>query len=120
MIFLFSILASCLVSLLAPTLMGFFVPETAAEVIAVGAHYLRIEGSCYLGIGILFMLYGFYRAIKRAGMSVILGHPGGAGLLSFLLPGNRCHRHLALHSHRLGAGRYVWYHKGVQISELVS
>ena len=72
MIFLFSILASCLVSLLAPTLMGFFVPETAAEVIAVGAHYLRIEGSWYLGIGILFMLYGFYRAIKRAGMSVIL------------------------------------------------
>lgn len=72
MIFLFSILASCLVSLLAPTLMGFFVPETAAEVIAAGAHYLRIEGSCYLGIGILFMLYGFYRAIKRAGMSVIL------------------------------------------------
>ena len=72
MIFLFSILASCLVSLLAPTLMGFFVPETAEEVIVVGAHYLRIEGSCYLGIGILFMLYGFYRAIKRAGMSVIL------------------------------------------------
>lgn len=72
MIFLFSILASCLVSLLAPILMGFFVPETAAEVIAVGTHYLRIEGSCYLGIGILFMLYGFYRAIKRAGMSVIL------------------------------------------------
>lgn len=72
MIFLFSILASCLVSLLAPTLMGFFVPERAEEVIAVGAHYLRIEGSCYLGIGILFMLYGFYRAIKRAGMSVIL------------------------------------------------
>lgn len=72
MIFLFSILASCLVSFLAPTLMGFFVPETAAEVIAVGTHYLRIEGSCYLGIGILFMLYGFYRAIKRAGMSVIL------------------------------------------------
>ena len=72
MIFLFSILASCLVSLLAPTLMSFFVPETAEEVIAVGAHYLCIEGSCYLGIGILFMLYGFYRAIKRAEMSVIL------------------------------------------------
>lgn len=72
MIFLFSILASCLISFLAPTLMGFFVPETAAEVIAAGAHYLRIEGSCYLGIGILFMLYGFYRAIKRAEMSVIL------------------------------------------------
>lgn len=72
MILLFSLLASAVVSFLAPTLMGFFVPETAVEVVAVGAHYLRIEGSCYLGIGILFMLYGFYRAIKRAGMSVIL------------------------------------------------
>ena len=72
MILLFSLLASAVVSFLAPTLMGFFVPETAVEVVAVGAHYLRIEGSCYLGIGILFMLYGFYRAVKRAAMSVVL------------------------------------------------
>lgn len=72
MIFIFSLLASSIVSFLAPELMGFFVPETAEEVIAVGSHYLRIEGSCYLGIGILFMLYGFYRAVKRAAMSVVL------------------------------------------------
>ena len=39
---------------------------------AVGVQYLRIEGSFYLGIGCLFLLYGFYRAIKRPGMSLVL------------------------------------------------
>lgn len=34
--------------------------------------YLRIEGACYIGIGLLFMLYGFYRAVRRPGMSVVL------------------------------------------------
>lgn len=34
--------------------------------------YLRIEGAFYLGIGCLFLLYGYYRAIKRAEMSVVL------------------------------------------------
>ena len=34
--------------------------------------YLRIEASCYFGIGVLFLLYGFYRAVGRAGMSVVL------------------------------------------------
>ena len=34
--------------------------------------YLRIEGSFYFGIGILFLLYGFYRAINFPSMSVIL------------------------------------------------
>lgn len=72
MIFIFSLLASGIVSFLAPLLMGFFVPETAEDVVAVGSRYLRIEGSCYLGIGILFMLYGFYRAVKRAAVSVVL------------------------------------------------
>ena len=32
----------------------------------------RIEGAFYLGIGCLFLLYGYYRAIKRAEMSVVL------------------------------------------------
>ena len=34
--------------------------------------YLRIEGSFYFGIGILFLLYGLYRAVKLPGMSVVL------------------------------------------------
>ena len=40
--------------------------------IAEGVKYLRIEGAFYLGIGCLFLLYGYYRAIKRAEMSVVL------------------------------------------------
>ena len=41
-------------------------------VIAAGVKYLRIEGAFYLGIGCLILLYGYYRAIKRAEMSVVL------------------------------------------------
>ena len=37
-----------------------------------GVKYLRIEASFYFGIGLLFMLYGFYRAVQKPGMSVIL------------------------------------------------
>lgn len=42
------------------------------QVISVGAEYLRIEGAFYVGIGILFMLYGFYRAVDKPVMSVVL------------------------------------------------
>ena len=34
--------------------------------------YLRIEGAFYVGIGVLFLLYGLYRALERPGMSVVL------------------------------------------------
>ena len=37
---------------------------------AAGVHYLRIESACY--IGILFLLYGYYRAVNQPQMSVIL------------------------------------------------
>lgn len=72
MIFAFSLISSCIVALGAPFLMSFFVPEGAKDVISVGTTYLRIEGSCYIGIGILSSLYGFFRAVKQAWMSVIL------------------------------------------------
>lgn len=42
------------------------------DVINVGTTYLQIEGAFYLGIGILFLLYGYYRAVNKTGMSVIL------------------------------------------------
>ena len=41
-------------------------------IVAAGVHYLHIEGACYLGIGMLFLLYGYYRAVNQPGMSVIL------------------------------------------------
>lgn len=34
--------------------------------------YLRIEGAFYLGIGLLFLLYGLFRAMARPGISVVL------------------------------------------------
>ena len=39
---------------------------------AVGVHYLRTEGLCYVGIGLLFLLYATYRGLERAGMSIVL------------------------------------------------
>lgn len=72
MVVSFALLTSVIIYAFAPELMAFFVPETATETIAIGAGYLRIEGACYIGIGILSMLYAYYRAIKEPGMSIIL------------------------------------------------
>ena len=68
----FSAVISLAVFLFAEPLMGIFVRAEETAVIAAGVQYLRIEGACYVGIGFLFLLYGYYRAIKRAEMSVIL------------------------------------------------
>ena len=35
-----------------------FVRPDEAEILRIGTEYLRIEGVFYLGIGILFLLYG--------------------------------------------------------------
>ena len=69
---IFSIVISVLVCLLAAPLMGIFVSVKETAVIACGMRYLRIEGAFYLGIGCLFLLYGYYRAIDQAQMSLIL------------------------------------------------
>ena len=69
---IFSIIISALVCIFAAPLMKIFVSSKEVEVIAAGVKYLRIEGAFYCGIGCLFLLYGYYRAIKRAEMSVVL------------------------------------------------
>ena len=69
---LFSLAVSFLVFVFAGPLMGLFIDSGEASVIAEGTRYLRIEGSFYALIGILFLLYGLYRAIGNPGMSVIL------------------------------------------------
>lgn len=69
---LFCIIISSLVFAFAGPLMQIFVSKSETAVIASGVRYLRIEGACYCGIGFLFLLYGYYRAIKKAGMSVVL------------------------------------------------
>lgn len=69
---LFCIAVSAAVCLLAEPLMSAFVDSSSRETIEVGVQYLRTEGACYIGIGILFMLYGYYRAVNKPVMSVVL------------------------------------------------
>ena len=69
---IFSITVSALVFVFAPKLMLIFVDASEAEIIFEGVRYLRIEGIFYFMIGILFLLYGLYRALGRPGMSVVL------------------------------------------------
>ena len=69
---LFSLVISALVFIFATPLMRIFVDYSAQDVIAAGVRYLRIEGSFYCGIGCLFLLYGYYRAVNHAEMSVVL------------------------------------------------
>lgn len=68
----FCVCISALVCLFAKPLMGIFIDPLQTDIIAAGVHYLRIEGACYIGIGILFLLYGYYRAVNQPLMSVIL------------------------------------------------
>lgn len=69
---LFCVVISGAVFIFAEPLMKIFVSGAEKEIISVGMEYLRIEGSFYFGIGILFLLYGLYRAVKLPGMSVVL------------------------------------------------
>ena len=69
---LFCIFVSAVVVLFARPLMLLFVQPQETEILAEGVKYLRIVALFYWGIGCLFLLYGFYRAVKRPGMSVVL------------------------------------------------
>ena len=69
---IFSLAVSVLVFVLARPLMLIFVRAEEVEIIRIGVQYLRVEGSFYFGIGILFLLYGYYRAIRMPAMSVVL------------------------------------------------
>lgn len=69
---LFCLVSSLLVALWAPWLMGLFVKGSEREIISIGVFYLRSEGLCYAGIGILFLMYAFYRGLDRTQMSIVL------------------------------------------------
>ena len=84
---LFCAAISLLVFVFAPHLMLLFVSPSDADIIAIGAGYLRVEGAFYCGIGILFLLYGYYRGINRPEMSLVLTviSLGTRVLLAYLL-----------------------------------
>ena len=69
---LFSVVISLVICFLSPSLMSLFVSTEETEVIRIGVEYLRIEGAFYIGIGILFLLYGYYRGIGRPEWSIVL------------------------------------------------
>ena len=68
----FGLVLSLAVFVLAEPLMTLFIDASETAVVAQGVQYLRIEGAFYCLIGILFLLYGLYRALGRPGMSVVL------------------------------------------------
>ena len=69
---LFCIVISVAVFAGAGPLIRLFVSNPSAGIIKTGVGYLRTEGAFYCGIGILFLLYGYYRGINRPGMSLVL------------------------------------------------
>lgn len=68
----FCVFASICVCVFAEPLMRLFVKESEAEIIGIGIQYLRIEGLFYIGIGILFLLYGLFRGFGKSGVSIVL------------------------------------------------
>ena len=52
----FCVCISVLVCIFAAPLMGIFIDPGESAIIAAGVNYLRIDGACYIGIGILFLI----------------------------------------------------------------
>ncbi len=68
----FCLVISVGVCVFAKQLLLVFLQPHETKVLAVGIGYLRIEGSFYCLIGFLFLFYGYFRAMQRPGMSVVL------------------------------------------------
>lgn len=87
LVVIFSLLISYVVYIFAPSLINIFLQEPNGKILKIGTSYLRTEGAFYLGIGILFMLYGFYRAVAKPAMSIVLTvlSLGTRVLLAFIL-----------------------------------
>lgn len=68
----FCAVISVLVFILAKYLMMIFISPENTEIISIGVGYLRVEGAFYCYIGLLFLLYGYFRGINRPVMSLVL------------------------------------------------
>ena len=68
----FCLLVSLAVFMFAGDLMKIFIDEKELEILDIGITYLRTEGVWYCGIGILFLLYGYFRAIGKPNLSLVL------------------------------------------------
>ncbi len=83
----FGMAVSALVVVFAGELMRIF--TTDAEIIGIGISYLRIEGAFYGLIGLLFWCYGYFRAVEKPMVSVILTviSLGSRVILAYVLSG---------------------------------
>lgn len=69
---IFCIIISAFVILFSKNLLLIFIKSTETDVLSVGTQYLYIVAFFYCLIGYLFMLYGLYRGLGRAEMSIVL------------------------------------------------
>ncbi|MDO4488424.1 MAG: MATE family efflux transporter [Eubacteriales bacterium] len=69
---IFCAVASAVIFIFAGDLMLCFINPGEKEILAHGIRYLRIEGAAYIGIGMLFLWYGYYRGIGRPEISLVL------------------------------------------------
>ncbi|MDE5740830.1 MAG: MATE family efflux transporter, partial [Oscillospiraceae bacterium] len=69
---IFCIAVSAAAVIFSDELMKIFVKSEDTDIIRTGAQYLMTEGAFYVGIGILFLLYGYYRGINKPEISLIL------------------------------------------------
>ena len=84
---IFCLVMSAFIFFSSRILMQLFIDANSTSVIDNGVTYLRIEGSMYVGIGILFLWYGYYRAIEKPSVSLLLTiiSLGTRVLLSYML-----------------------------------
>lgn len=84
---LFSMFISLIVWIFAQPLLEIFIDPSEVNIIQIGMSYLHIEGAFYFGIGILFLLYGYYRAVNIPWMSLVLtiASLGTRVLLAYIL-----------------------------------
>lgn len=68
----FCAVISVLIFVFAENLMQLFVGPFETKIIYEGVRYLRIEGTMYVGIGVLFLWYGYFRGINKPHISLIL------------------------------------------------
>lgn len=68
----FCVAASLIVFTFSKQLMLLFVQPQKTDIINIGIEYLHIVGISYIGIGILFLLYGLYRGLEKSQMSIVL------------------------------------------------
>lgn len=68
----FALVLSLLVNIFSLPLLSIFMDAGETDIVAIGRGYLRLEGSFYAGIAILFLLYGHFRAVGRPSVSLWL------------------------------------------------